>query len=224
MLRSHAISLASGATGAGIEIACHVLRGVPGWYRLPRDVVFIGLATGRRDPQGMADPLVYPRLIDWSEGILESPFSDCAEESAPPFLLFRPRCGGVIRPRCPGYAIAESSPGLGRCVIEITTPEAVMCDPTRGWANPLASNGSRRPRITKMEERICEVMPVEAGAMDACIHDETCADCGGGWCVTKVLPLAKFCGDSAPLPIRWVGGALPAPGRIHITCLEEMGQ
>ena len=192
-------------------------------YRLPKDVAFIGLATSRRDAQGEIDKVVYPRLIDWSEGMLFSPFYDCAGDSRPPFWLFEPKCrnqGGGWR--CPGYTIAESSPGVGHCHIQLTTPEAATCEPSRGWLDPLASNGSRRPRVTRTGERICDVMPVDASVMDACIHDETCADCGSGWCVSKVLPRAKYCPHAAPLPIRWVGGALPAPGLVRITCLERV--
>jgi hypothetical protein len=191
-------------------------------YRLPKHVASIGLATSRRDAQGEVDPVAYPRLIDWSEGMLDSPFHDCAEDSQPPFLLFEPRCAHIGRWRCPGYSIAESSPGVGHCHIQITTPEAVTCDPSRGWLDPSASNGSRRPRVTRSGERICDVMPVDPSVMDACIHDETCADCGSGWCVSKVLPLAKYCPNAAPLPIRWIGGALPAPGLVRITCLERV--
>ena len=192
-------------------------------YRPRRDAAVIGLATSRRDSHGEIDPLIYPRLIDWSDGMIGSPFSsDCVEDSSPPFLLFGEPCQKESKLWCPRHTIAESSPGVGRCVIQITTPEPITCDPRRGWVNPLASNGDRRPRVTKGGERICEVIPVTQDVMDACIHDESCADCGSGWCVSEVLPLAKFCQEASSLPIRWAGGALPSPGVVHITCLERL--
>jgi hypothetical protein len=187
---------------------------------LSPEIATIGLATSERDPLGEADPLVYPRLLDWSDGMLRAPFGGCTETSAAPsFLFFASLCS--VQARCPSHSIAEISPGLGRCIIRITTPEPVMCDASRGWIDPLASNGSRRPRFTSEGERICEVMPVDPGVMDTCIHDDKCENCGSGWCVSEVLPLARFCpAGSAPLPIRWIGGALPRPGTVQITCLS----
>jgi len=192
-------------------------------YRLDSGTAVIGLATSARDRFDDPDPLIYPRLIDWSDEMIGSPFKEiCDHNPPPPFLLFgRPCQAQSESPSCPGYAIAESAPGMGRCLVEITTPEPVMCDPSRGWINPLASNGARRPRVTKSQERICEVLPVDSSVMDACVHDENCTDCGSGWCISKV-PLAKFCPVRPALPIRWVGGALPAPGTVRITCLEGL--
>jgi hypothetical protein len=190
-------------------------------HRLPPEITVIGLATSQRDPSDEADPLVYPRLVDWSDGMLGAPFpSNCDTDPRPPFLLFGRQCRGFGESPCLDYTIAESAPGLGRCLIQITTPEPVMCDPSRGWIDPLASNGMRRPRVTKKGERICEVSPVDASVMDACIHDERCTDCGAGWCVSEV-PRAKECRGGALLPIRWAGGALPAPGTVHLTCLQK---
>jgi hypothetical protein len=195
----------------------------PTFYRLPPDIGVAGLATSERNSWGESNPAVYPRLIAWSERDAGSPFGDSGEESNPPFLLFPRRfLGGGYSWRCPGYSVAQSSPGLGHCSIQITTPEPIGCEPGRGWADPLDSDGVRRPRLTDQGARVCDMMPVDPGVMDACIHDETCADCGSGWCITKVLPQARYCPKGmGPLPIRWVGGALPAPGLVHITCLED---
>jgi hypothetical protein len=194
----------------------------PTFYRLPPDISVAGLATSERNSLGESNPAVYPRLIAWAQGVLGSPFSGCGEESRPPFMLFRGRCVGAFQLRCPGYSVAQSSAGLGRCHIQVTPSEPVGCEPNRGWADPLDSDGVRRPRLTDQGAHLCDMMPVDPGVMDACIHDETCADCGSGWCITKVLPHARYCPKGVgPLPIRWVGGALPAPGLVHITCLED---
>ena len=190
-------------------------------YRFLLEGPVVGLVTSQRDSLDRPNPLIYPRLIDWSDKMIGSPFSPfCDPSQNPPFLLFGQRCHSQSESWCDDVAIAQSSPGVGRCLVEITTPEPVMCEPSRGWIDPLASNGTRRPRVTKKGERICEVSPVDPSVMDACVHDATCTDCGAGWCISE-LPRAGTCPTGRRLPIRWTGGALPAPGIVHITCLQE---
>jgi hypothetical protein len=192
-------------------------------YLLPLDGASAGLATSQRDPLGQIDRAAYPRLVEWANGIIGSPFYDCSGDSQPPFWLFPPLCRNHWGGRhCPGYSVAESAPGVGRCSIQITTLEPVECEASRGWIDPLDDEGARRPRMTDTGGRVCDMMLVDPSVMDACIHDETCPDCGSGWCVSDVLPLAKYCpAGTSPLPLRWVGGALPSPGLVHISCLKR---
>jgi hypothetical protein len=69
-------------------------------------------------------------------------------------------------------------------------------------------------------EHVCEALPVAAAVMDACIHDETCANCGSGWCVSEVRPRADICPNSPAKVLRWVGGVLPEGGSFRVTCSE----
>jgi len=192
----------------------------PTSYRLPTAFGTAGFATNEQDGSGASDPGLYPRLTAWTMERPGSPVAGCGEDLHPPFSLFRRECLGEITPRCGNYAIDQISPGLGRCDIRITTPEPLECDATRGWADPLGQDGVRRPQTTSNGERSCDLLPVDPSVMDACIHDEACTDCGGGWCVTEVLPDYPCRAGTTLLPLRWVGGALPTPGSVRLTCLR----
>jgi hypothetical protein len=178
-----------------------------------------GIVTPGARHQRDLDVARFPRLSRWAFNRTWSPFIGCGAEGAP-FTLFEEWCVDY-RYRCDGRPIEQLSPGLGSCYIETTTVDPPACAAERGWADPKDSDGVRRPHVDERGEHVCEVMPVEPRYMDACIHDETCADCGNGWCVTETRADERFCGPYFKLsPIRWVGGALPAPGTVRITCRE----
>jgi len=144
------------------------------------------------------------------------------DKAQTPFVLFDHGLCVTWRSRCDLQPIAEISPGLGACHIQVTTLDPPSCDASRGWADPLDADGVRRARVDKKGERVCELLPIEPRSMDACMHDETCADCGSGWCVSEVQPkLAERCPGSPSRYLRWIGGALPTPGWVHVTCLEK---
>jgi hypothetical protein len=174
-----------------------------------------------QDGQGRArlDPVRFPRFSAWAMGSTEGSMTGCHDDVDPPWALFGEFCVD-FRLWCDHRPIAEISPGIGRCDIEITTVEPPRCDASRGWADPKGADGVRRPRTNTKGEHVCEVLPVAAEFMDACIHDPTCAECGNGWCVSEVRPRARSCPATPPKVLRWVGGVLPEPGSIHVTCIE----
>ena len=168
------------------------------------------------------DAARYPRLAIWVDGTYRG-WGGCFDDDdvEPPFELFTVGLCAGWRFSCDARPIAQVSPGLGACVVEITTVEPPSCEASRGWADPMDADGVRRPRVDARGERVCEVMPVEPSAMAACMHDETCADCGSGWCVSEIQPrLAERCPGSPRAGLRWIGGALPSPGSVRMTCLE----
>jgi hypothetical protein len=183
------------------------------------DAVTINVVTregrGRENP----DPARLPRLSAWAKDSARTILSSCHDVVDPPFMLFREACLDY-RGGCETHPIDEISPGIGNCSIEITTVDPPRCDASRGWADPKGADGVRQPRTNDEGQHICEVLPVAAEVMDACMHDPTCADCGSGWCLSEVRPYAQYCPASPPQVLRWVGGMVPAPGSIHVTCVE----
>jgi hypothetical protein len=194
------------------------------WYRL-YDTYFewpLNVVTLEQRGKEPPDAVRYPRLAEWVKGThpgVGACFDDDMVE--PPFELFPHGLCAGYRFRCDRQPIAQISPGLGACHIEITTVEPSTCDASRGWADPMDADGVRRPRVDASGERVCEVEPVEASAMSACMHDETCADCGSGWCVSEIQPkLAERCPLAPRAGLRFIGGALPSGGWLRVTCLE----
>jgi hypothetical protein len=184
-----------------------------------RDEVQANVVTregrGREDP----DPARFPRLSAWDTGAGPGSFGGCHDDVDRPLYLFTPGCIDYWT-RCDARPIEETSPGIGRCYIEITTVDPPRCDATRGWADPKRADGVRRPRTNANGEQVCEVLPVAAEFMDACVHDPICADCGNGWCLSEVRPYAQYCPASPPKMLRWIGGMVPAPGSMRVTCIE----
>jgi hypothetical protein len=80
------------------------------------------------------------------------------------------------------------------------------------------ADGVRRTDVNHNGAHACEAMLVDAEVLDACIHDATCANCGSGWCLSDVRPAR--CPASPSKTLRWVGGVLPEPGNVHVTCGE----
>jgi hypothetical protein len=194
-------------------------------YRVDDPFFVTAMNVVTREERGEAppDPARYPRLAIWAKGAGGSVGGGCFEHDVPdpPFRLFLHGVCAAWRFRCEVRPVAEISPGLGACHIQITTVDPPSCDASRGWADPLDADGVRRTRVDDRGERVCDLLPVEPRAMDACLHNETCADCGGGWCVSEVQPkLAERCPGSPRAALRWIGGALPRPGSVQVTCLE----
>jgi hypothetical protein len=169
--------------------------------------------------QERADPARFPRLSAWDVGSGPGSFGGCHDDVNRPLYLFSPGCIDYWT-RCEARPIEETSPGIGRCYIEITTTDPPMCDRARGWVEPFDEDGVRRPRVNGKGEHVCEALPVAAAVMDACIHDETCANCGSGWCVSEVRPQALICPNTPAKVLRWVGGVLPEGGSFRVTCSE----
>jgi hypothetical protein len=171
---------------------------------LGREAMAVNVVTG--DGRGLEapDPDRFPRLNEWAKAATDSVLGTCVDYRVP----------------CDARPIEEISPGVGRCYVEITTTDPPVCDRSRGWVDPLGADGVRRPRLNDKGETVCEVLPVDAAVMDACIHDATCANCGSGWCVSEVRPTAGYCRNPLPKMLRWVGGVLPEPGSLRATCSE----
>ena len=168
-----------------------------------------------RSSSGQIDASLFPRLSKW----MPSARFGCDEN--PLHQIFWTYCGGY-QPRCDTPPIAESSPGLGHCYVEITSGDSLPCDPHRGWTDPTDAAGIRRPRVDAEGQRVCEMLPVVPAHMDACIGDPDCAACGSGWCLSNFgFPAAHMCKN--PLPprrMRFIGGALPVGGKVRFTCRE----
>jgi hypothetical protein len=157
----------------------------------------------------------YPRLSLWAIERFNAWLNDCADPVDPPIELFMRSCLDA-EPWCDSRPIEEISPGVGRCRIRITTKDPPFCDASRGWADPLESDGVRRPHVDSDGMHACEALPVDARAMDACIHDAACSDCGSGWCLSDVRP--SRCPGGQSRTLRWVGGVLPEPGYVNVRC------
>jgi hypothetical protein len=185
-----------------------------------RQTVPINVVTPEGQGRAKPDSGRFPRLSAWA-ATSSGAIGGCDDDIDSPLQLFQESCGSTgYSLRCETRSIEEISPGIGRCYIEITTIDPPRCDASRGWADPKDAHGVRRPRTNAKGEHVCEVLLVALEVMDACVHDPSCADCGSGWCLSEVRPWARFCPATPPKVLRFVGGALPEPGSIHVTCLE----
>jgi len=188
------------------------------WDDAPADdsSVVAGLVTS--PPASSSDS--FPRLHAWADARIHALVAGCGGAADAPFSLFPALCVDSSA-RCNIPPIALTSLGVGACAVQVEsfTPDA--CAPNRGWLDPASADGVRRPQTTSDGARLCDVAPVAPASMDACIHDADCAGCGSGWCVTEIFQSSSGCAPgSMPSPIRWVGGALPVRGRVHVVCRE----
>jgi hypothetical protein len=185
--------------------------------------IVAGIVTPESDRSGKVDAMAYPRLAAWSEGRLWAPVDGCYDGLDAPFVLFSELCTDYGGYRCDGRPIRQRSLGLGDCNIEVTTLEPNTCASNRGWDDPMDTDGVRRSRTTITGARVCEVQPVDPSVMDLCVHDPTCAGCGSGWCITQINNAMNLCAPgSMPRSIRFVGGALPDRGSVHVVCREDI--
>jgi hypothetical protein len=185
-------------------------------YRSGREDFSTNVITPHLTTWGELDPSRVPRLAAWEKNGIRY---RCDDNRL--YQLFWSYCGHYT-PRCETPAIAEISPGIGACYVEVTTDYPLTCDPSRGWADPRSADGIRRPRLDAEGKRVCEILPVETRHLHACVNDPVCAECGSGWCLSHLaFPTQNVCAN--PLParrMRWIGGALAEPGTIRIVCRE----
>jgi hypothetical protein len=124
--------------------------------------------------------------------------------------------GADCVPRCLDSPIAVDSDGSAECLVTVTALDSAPCDPARGWADPMGSDGVRRPKTTRdptgTDQRTCEVQQLTGDALEKCRTTEDCPDCGSGWCRTDLTDLGwqdSDCHGRGGTPhVRFVGGAL----------------
>lgn len=142
----------------------------------------------------------------------------CADEWAWDNLISH--CCADCVPSCHDRPLAVDEDGRAECRFFIDKPDLGDCDPARGWFDP-----EGEPQIIEVDGRKvrrCEILQLTGAAREACQNTMECSGCGSGFCATSVpeLDYSEYCPDEHYWPLRFVGGALDAPGaRLTGTCL-----
>lgn len=167
------------------------------------------------DPRSCASAPAEPRwrLEDWAEEQQRtaSTFDDLARGWPCEAPGLSERAFADCTWRCMPYRLRIATDGSAQCRIHLRAP-GLTCLPERGWLDPLAADGARRPRIDEDEAGravgVCEIVQLEGPDLDACRHDLRCPGCSPGWCATEVPELLDTCrSHEFPIPFRFVGGA-----------------
>jgi hypothetical protein len=115
--------------------------------------------------------------------------------------------------------VASRPDGSAACVMDVTLSGEAPCAAYPGMLDPLASDGTRQPRVTAADAgdlasgRVCEMSELAGAAADLCRTSATCTGCGPGWCQTA--PTNGCAGGF----LRFVQGILPvAPIELHVVC------
>lgn len=116
-------------------------------------------------------------------------------------------------PQCMPLEPVVDESGASHCRVLATT-DLAPCDAALGWADPVGSDGVRRPREIDYygsPARLCEILELEGPALESCRHDWDCTECGPGFCVTELPGSSDVCrGVSALWPIRFTHSSLTA--------------
>lgn len=127
-------------------------------------------------------------------------------------------------PDCHSRPVVVDDDGRAECRFFVDQPDLGQCDPARGWIDPdgepqIVENGGE-------ELRRCEIAQLTGAALDACRSTLECSGCGSGFCLTEVPELdePELCVVEYTWPVRFVGGALDAPGGLLSgACLTSLG-
>lgn len=125
-------------------------------------------------------------------------------------------------PRCHSRPIVIDEEGNAACRFFIEKEDLGPCDPERGWFDP-----EGLPEIVTVggvDLRRCEIRQLTGASLEACRGTLECSGCGSGFCATEVPELdeSEYCPNDFYWPLRFVGGALDAPGEVFSgVCLTE---
>ena len=171
-----------------------------------------------------ADPApALPRLRSWWNASLgSSAFVDiltdgCAypNPSGLPLTEFGTDDIGCLAPY-PPPTVARDASGGAECVVTFDSAAVTSCDPARGWADPRALDGTRRPFLVDYEgqsARRCEILQLDGAARTSCETTLSCDGCAPGVCFTTSEPDDDWCRFA-----RFVGDSLPTNAVLHFTC------
>ena len=174
------------------------------------------------DPNAQCRPLATasattPRYASWAAWAQRWPCQD-------PHFLDTPT--EDCETQCLAHPIAIDSDGTAECRAMVSFAGDDPCPADLGWLDPLASDGSRAPRVdhdAAGDTRVCEIKQLAGAALDSCRNTLDCTDCEPGWCATLVPAFDHGqCSAGRYLPpFRLVHGADHArPAQVDIVCQE----
>jgi hypothetical protein len=160
---------------------------------------------------GVYSPDGSVRLAEWGKAV--DAFFGAAACEDPGFwgdllAAYAVDCGPICRSR----PLVIDDQGKAACRFFIDKADPADCDPERGWFDP-----DGEPTFVTMdgeELRRCEIRQLDGAALEACRATLECSGCGSGFCATEVpeLDFSVACDAGEYWPLRFVGGALDAPG------------